>query len=119
MKRSITVDSILSLRPAFFSLALLSKVYDSQAYCNMDMTREHISFTFNQRYVVISLNWLQLCMSCSGSEALEAYGIQLLPFYLALSLDDISTVCHHFDLFSTDLLLIPCVGFVETVNQGF
>ena len=37
------------------------KVHDSQAYRNMEMTREGIS-----RYVVISPDWLQLCKSCSG-----------------------------------------------------
>ena len=36
------------------------------------------------------------------------------PFHLYLSLDPIGAVCHQFGLLRTDLLLIPCAGFVET-----
>ena len=51
------------------------------------------------------------------SKVLEAcYSAQLLSFYLYLSLDVIGTVCHQFGLLCTDLHLIPCAGFVETVN---
>ena len=44
--------SISSQKPAFFSLTLQSR---SQAYRNMEMTREHISITFNPRDMLLSL----------------------------------------------------------------
>ena len=51
------------------------------------------------------------------SNVFEAcYNMQLLAFHLNLPLDAISAVCYQFGLFSTDLHLIPCAGFVETFN---
>ena len=49
----------------FFSNSVVN-VHVSQAYRNMEMTRERISFTFDPRIVVISPNGLQLCKSRSG-----------------------------------------------------
>ena len=60
-----TVTSIS--KTAFFSLTLLS-TNSSQAYRNMKMTGEPISFTFDPRnmFVVIFTNCLQLCKNCTG-----------------------------------------------------
>ena len=56
MKCSIASDSISSQKPAFFPLTLQSRsMIDSQAYRNMEMTRERISFTFDPRDMLLSL----------------------------------------------------------------
>ena len=54
MKCSIASGSISSQKPAFFSLTAV-KVHDSQAYRNMEMTRERISLTFDPREMLLSL----------------------------------------------------------------
>ena len=52
---SIASGSISSQKPAFFSLNSAVKVHDSQAYRNMEMKRERISFTFDPRDMLLSL----------------------------------------------------------------
>ena len=91
-------------------------VHDSQAYRNIEMTRERISFTFDPRdnYVVISPNGLQFvraavaCAILERTSGLEPSSETTAPRYLKLvtvpnfcpftfiSLDAIGTVCHQF-----------------------
>ena len=111
---------------------------DSQAYRNMEMTKERTNFTFDTRDMllyVISPN----CKSCSDlcnswenlwfgaviwnnrSDVLEVfYSTQLLSFLpWSLSLDAIGVVCRQIDLLNTDLHLILWAGFVENLYLGF
>ena len=104
------------------------KVHDSQAYRNMGMTRERISFTFDPIDMLLFLQMgfsvIRAAVACaileriscleSSSETtapmyLKLVTAQLLPFYLYLSLDAIGTDLHH----------IPCADFVETFYLGF
>ena len=54
--------------------------------------------------------------NCSEVLNKACYDTQLLTFYLDLPLDGTGAVCHQVYVLSTDLHLIPCAGFVETVN---
>ena len=54
MKYSLASGSISSQKTAFFLLSAV-KTHDSQAYRNMEMTRELISFTFDPRDMFVSL----------------------------------------------------------------
>ena len=68
--RNVTWPLIAShLKGQFLFSTSAVKVHDSQAYRNIGMIREPISFTFDPYtfgYVFIALDWLQLCKSCSG-----------------------------------------------------
>ena len=106
------------------------KVYDPQAYRNMEMTREHISFTFDPRDMLLSLqigfNFVRAAVACAilkrtsglepSSETTAVRYLKLLAFYLNLPQDAIGAVCHQFGRHSTYLHLIPCAGFVQTFN---
>ena len=137
MKCFISSGSISSQRPAFFSSKFAVKIHDSQAYRNMEMTMEHISFTCDLKDTFVILpNGLQLCKSCNGlCNAWEnlvwnhhlkqllrgtkaCYSTQLLPFYLYLSLDAFGTVCHQFGLFCTDLHLKTLCRFCRDFLLG-
>ena len=110
------------------------KVHDSQAYRNMEMTRERISFTFDPKDMLLSLqmgfSFVRAAVACSilertsglepssVSKVLEArYSAQLLPFYLYLSLDAIGAVCHQnlvfFELISI-LYLVQVLSRLST-----
>ena len=115
----------------FFNSA--STVHDLQAYRNMEMTRERISFTFDSRDMLLSLqmgfSFVRAAVACaileriSGfgaiirnncSKVLEAcYSTQLLPFYLYHSgshwrcLSPVWSSQHCSPL-------IPCAAFGET-----
>ena len=98
----------------------------------MEMTREPISFTFEPRDMLLSLQMgfsvVRAAVACAILERASGLGpssettaprysllhAQFLPFYLYLSLDATGAVCHQFALLSTDLYLITCAGFVET-----
>ena len=70
-KCPIASGIISSQRPAFLSNSAV-KVQDSQAYRNMEMTRDYTSFIFDPKDTfVISPNGLQLCKSCSGCAIFE------------------------------------------------
>ena len=110
------------------------KVHDSQAYRNMEMTRERISFIFDPRDMLLSLqmgfSFVRAAVDCAILERTSGLepssettaprylklvaSAQLLSFYLYLSLDAICAVRHQYGLLRTDLHLIPCAGFVET-----
>ena len=55
MKYSIASGSISSQRPAFFSLILQSRSMIHRQNRNMEMTRERISFTFDPKDMLLSL----------------------------------------------------------------
>ena len=123
----------------FFSNSAV-KVHDSQAYRNMEMTRERTSFAFDPRNTLLSLqmgfSFVRAAVACaileiiSGMEPssettaprylslLQYPTSALLPLSLSLSLDAIRTVCHQFGLLGTDLHLIPCADFVETFSRA-
>ena len=105
MKCSIASGSISSQKPAFFSLTAV-KVHDSQAYRNMEMTRERISFTFDPRDMLLSLqmgfSFVRAAVACailertSGLEPSSettapryfegCYSAQLLSFYSSIQM---------------------------------
>ena len=99
----------------------------------MEMTRERISFTFDPRIMLLSLqmgfSFVRAAVTCAihvRTSGLVPSSKTTTPRYLKLvtcptsallpflSLDVIGTVCHQFGLLRTDLNLIPCAGFVET-----
>ena len=92
MRYSETFGSISSQRrPASFSLALLSHVHDSQAFRNMDMTRERISFTFDPRYMLLSFNigfsFVRAAVACvilERTSGFEPLSEPIAPRYLKL-----------------------------------
>ena len=91
-------------------------VYDPQAYRNMEMTREHISFTFDPRNMLLSLqigfSFVRAAVACAilkrisslkpSSETTALGYLKLLALRMPLS-----ALCHQFGLLSTDLHLIP------------
>ena len=123
------------MRSFLFSSSTV-KVHDSQAYRTMEMTRECISFTFEPRDMLLSLqigfSFVRAAVACAiverisglepSSETTAPRYLNLVtvpsfcPFYLNLPLDAIGAVCHQFCLLSTDLYLISCAGFAETFN---
>ena len=103
----------------------------------MEITRERISFTFDPRDMLLSLqmgfSFIRAAVACAilertsglqpSSETTAPRYLKLVtvpnfcPFTfisLSLSLDAIGTVCHQFGLLRTDLHLIPCADFVVT-----
>ena len=131
MKCSIASGSISYQKPAFFSLTLV-KVHNLQAYRNMEMTRKRISFTFDPRDMLLSLqmdfSFVRAAVGCAILErtsALEPSSETTAPRYLKLvtvpdfcpftfiSLNAIGIVCHQCGLLRTDPPNIPCASFVE------
>ena len=99
------------------------KVHDSQAYRNMEMTRECISFSFCLRDMLLSLpmgfSFVRAAVACAILERISGLEpssetTQPLPFYFYLSLVATGAVCHQFGPLSTHLHLIPYAGFAET-----
>ena len=88
MKCSIASGSISSQKPAFFSLTLQSR---SMIHRNMDMTRERISFTFDPRDMLLSLqmgfSFVRAAVACAILErtsGLEPSSETTAPRYLKL-----------------------------------
>ena len=101
----------------------------------MEMTRERISFTFDPRDTLLSLqmgfSFVRAAVACailertSGlkptSETTASEYLKLVtmpsfcPFYFYLTLDVIGAVCHQFGLFGTDLQLTP--GLVQVLSR--
>ena len=113
----------------FFNSAV--KVHDSQAYRNMEMTRERISFTFDPKDMLLSLHmgfsFVRAAVACAILErtsGLEPSSETTAPMYLKLvtvpnfcPFTFISlSGCHWHCLSSvwSSLHLIPCAGFIET-----
>ena len=97
MKCSIAPGSISSQKPAFFNSAV--KVHDSQAYKNMEMTRERISFTFDPRDMLLSLqmgfSFVRAAVACAILErtsGLEPSSETTAPRYLKLV--TVPNFCH-------------------------
>ena len=92
MKCSIASGSISSQKPAFFSLTLQSRsMIHSHAYRNMEMTRERISFTFDPRDMLLSLqmgfSFVRAAVACAILErtsGLEPSSETTAPRYLKL-----------------------------------
>ena len=113
-------------------------VQDSKVYRNMEMTRERISFTFDPRDMLLSLqigfSFVRAAVACAilerisglepSSEITASRHLKLVtvlnfcPFTFSFSLDSIGAVCHQFGLLRTDLHLIPCAGFVDTSTRA-
>ena len=106
--RGVCIKCLIS----FSSISFVVKVHGSQAYRNMEITREHISFTFDPRDVMLSpqngFSFVRAAVACAILENLwflsrllrqlfqvfkACYRSQLLSFYFDLPLDDTDTVC--------------------------
>ena len=57
---------------------------------------------------LISYNWAQVLEACDS--------LKLLYIYFDLCVDATSVVCHQLGLLGTDLHVVGCGGFVETLN---
>ena len=107
------------------------RVYDSQAYRKVDVTREHIS-CINTSVIP---DWFQshqccchLCypgeylrlgtlISYNLAQVLEACdSLKLLSIHFDLCVDATGVVCHQLGLLGTRLHAIGCGGLVETLN---
>ena len=94
MKCSIAFGSISSQKPAFLFFFLSNSavnVHDSQAYRNMEMTRERISFTFDPRDMLLSLQMgfsfvraAVVCAILERTSGLEPSSETIAPRYLKL-----------------------------------
>ena len=91
MKCSIVSGSISSQRPVFFFSNSAVKVYDSQAYRNMEMIIERTSFTFDLRNMLLSLQMgfslVRVAVACAVLEiisGLEPSSKTTAPRYLKL-----------------------------------
>ena len=130
------IESI-NLNGQFLSSTSAVKVHDSQAYRNIGMTRERISFTFDPwvcfyrsrlASALLKLQWVvqSLRLKFERTSGLEPLSettalrymklVQYPDSTLNLPQDAIGTVCHQSSLFSTHLHLISCAGFIETLN---
>ena len=132
--RNVTSPLIAShLKGQFLFSTSAVEVHDPQAYRNIGMTREHISFTFDPRDMFLSLqigfSFVKAAVGCailertSGLEpSTETTALRYMKLVqypdsaINLPQDAIGTVCHKSSLFSTDLHLIPCAGFIKTLN---
>ena len=112
------------------------RVYDSQAYRKMDVTRERISrilemlekllsfqigFSLVNAAVVYaileSISDLEPSLVITDSRYLKLVIVSsFCPFTFDLSVDATGVVCHQLELLGTDLHAIGCGGFVETLN---
>ena len=100
---SIAFSSILSQRPAFFPVTLLSRSTIHRYRENMDMTRERISFTFDPRDILLSLqigvSFVMACVACMACALLDRIsGFELssettAPWYMYLKLVTVPTFC--------------------------
>ena len=111
------------------------RVHDTQAYKNMEMTRERISFTFDLRDMSLSFqngfSFVRATVTCAIfwenlsfkllSETIAPRYLKLvtvpsllLSFHLDLPLNAIGAVCHYFGLLSTHLHHRLRAGFVES-----
>ena len=127
MKCLIASGSISSQRPAFFSLTLQLRSMIHK-HTEMEMTRECISFTFDPRDMLLSLQkgfrLVRDAVACAILErisGLEPASETTAPRYLKLvtvpcfcPFTFLLSECHHFGLLGTDLHLILCAGLVET-----
>ena len=128
----IAFDSISSQSLLFFSTSA-AKVHNSQVYRNIGMTREPMSFIFDPRDMFLSLHigfsCVKAAVACAilertsglepSSETTALRYMKLVQYpdsALHLPRDAIGTVCHQSGLFSTDLHLVSCPGFVKTFN---
>ena len=131
IKCSITLSSISSQRPVFYFLALLSKSMIYRHTRNMEVTMEHISFTFvprdmlNLSYqsgfsfiraaVVSTILERTSGFESSSEKVFEAcYSIQLLSFHLDLPLDAIGAV---FFISLVLTALISILNFMQVLSR--
>ena len=105
------------------------RVHDSQAYRKMDETKERISRILELREILLSIqtgfslvNAAVICAILESISGLEPSSVITGPRYLKLVLlsiyfvDATSVVCHQLGLLGTDLHVVGCAGFVETIN---
>ena len=106
------------------------KVHDSQAYRNMDVTRERISRILELRETLLSkqtgfslVNAAAVYAILESISSLEPSAVITEPRYLKLvivyfDLCVVATgvVCHQPGLLGTDLHAVGCGGFVKTLS---
>ena len=102
------------------------RVYDSQAYRKMDVTRERISRILELREILLSVqtgfslvNAAVVCAileSISGQVFEACDCLKPLSIHLDLCVDATGVVCHQLGLLGTDLHAVGCRGLVKTLN---
>ena len=82
MSYSVTFNSISCQGSASFFSGFAVNVHDSQAYRNMDMTREHVSVTFHPRDMLLSVHigfkFVRAAMACAVLET--AYDLNIWKY---------------------------------------
>ena len=112
------------------------RVHDSQAYRKMDVTRDGISRILELREILLSFqtvfNLVSAAVDCailqsiSGLESSSVVNehrysnlvtvLSFCLFYFNLCVDDTGVVCHQLGLLDTNLHVVGCGGYVETLN---
>ena len=106
------------------------RVHDSQAYRKMDVTRERISLILELTEILLLfqtvfslVNAAVVCAILESISGLELSSVITEPRYLKhlfihfnLCVDATGVVCHQLGLLGTDLHVVGCGGFVETLN---
>ena len=125
----------LTLKTCVLFSSSAVKVHDSQT-CRYERTRKRISFTFESRDVLFSVqagfSFVKAAVACailertSGFEpSFETTALRHLKLVTVLSFCPFTLIsrwmssplfCHQLSLLSTDLRLMPCAGFVQTFN---
>ena len=102
------------------------------------MARERVSFTFDPREMLFSLQtgfgFVRAPVACAIVERTSEFEPSsqntaprslkvvtvpsVCPFYLLSPPEFFNNVCHHFGLLNTDLHLIPFAGFVESSTRA-
>ena len=125
---------LISKACALFSSSAV-KVYASQAYRNMDMAREHISFTFDPRRMLLSLqmgfSFVRAAVACAILERTSSFEPETIaPRYLKLvtvpNFRPLTLISLWMSLrclplalpFQHYLHFIPCADLVETSTRA-
>ena len=113
------------------------RVHDSQAYREMDVSRERISCILELREILLSIqtgfsfvNTAVVCAILESISGFEPSSVITEPRYLKLVtvssfclfalisvlVDATAVVCHQLGLLGFDLHVVGCGGFVETLS---
>ena len=112
------------------------RVHDSQAYRKMDVTRDGISRVLELREILLLfqtvfslVNAAVVCAILQSISSLESSSVvnehrysnlvtvlSFCLFYFNLCVDDTGVVCHQLGLLDTNLHVVGCGGYVETLN---
>ena len=112
------------------------RVHDSQAYRKRNVTREHISRTFELREILLlfqtGFSLVSTAVVCAILESISSVEpssivtelryfkpvcLKLLSIHFDLCVDATGVVCHQLGLLGTDLHAVGCGDFVKTLRS--